>query len=242
MIKTRTEQAYLTDLKESINIFDQRRVTTELDFSNSTYSGDETLGEMLSVVGVDDIENLQEGILSMPIKGLKNIAFKLSKQAGSLEGMRASKKDLQPIANKVKPEMIKKQIKSMADSKGIPSDEIKKAEVSILRVFTGAMQTLSIFTNPIGWILLLVALIKSGDVKTFREEFSSMLKEMEKSTKNIDSEFEQSTALGSLAIKLLLFCLIPPWVQSVVLYPLAVVYGLFSYFTFIVAFLGQFGK
>ena len=241
MVSTLTEQAYLINLKESIRVPNTHNL---LDFSESSYTGNETFGELLIEMGIDiDTEILEEGILSMPINSMKSLVAKLMGQTGSVDGMKQSKKTLEPMAKKIKPSMIEKQISSMATSKGISDSEIQKSKMELTRAIAGGSNVVNLFISPIGWILLLIALIKSGNIATFKKEFSAMIDEIKKSmSTGSDSPFDDSTELGAQSVKFLLYCLIPPWIQAVILYPLALVYAIAAYFAFVLIFLDQFGK
>lgn len=235
------ETVYLNSLKESIKIPHNFSYDVTMDFSLSeTYTGKETLGELLTDAGID-FNILEEGILSMPINKIKNMVTQVTANSGNIEGLKKTKKMLGGLANKVKPAELQKKIHSMGVAKGVDKKDIDSAFEKIMRLF-GVANLVASFTNPLGWIVLIVALIKAGSLEEFNRGISEAINELGKSVSNTGSKFEDTMALQSTVMKMLLVCMIPPWIQAVVLGPIAIVYALMAYVVFVIEFLNVFGK
>jgi uncharacterized membrane protein len=88
--------------------------------------------------------------------------------------------------------------------------------------------------TPIGWILIIVSLVKSGSFEKFSDNVKEMMSEIEKGIQKSEGKFNTALTLGSTAWKLILVCLIPPWFQSVVLMPAVGILMLVAFILYII--------
>jgi hypothetical protein len=233
------EKEYLNYLKESLS-FSVKEYENIIDFSNNPiYVGTESVGDILVEEGI--IKNyLEEGILTIPIDKLKQIFSKLMINSSTIEGLKNTEKIFGGIAKKIKGTEIPKKIIQIAETKGISDSQVNSSFEQILRML-GLLQIGFYFLAPITWIIVLIALAKSGSFDDFQKHLKSATDELLNSIDKKDSNFEKSMMLQSLVLKLLLACLIPPWIQGVILTPIILVLMLIAYLQFIVEFLKQFG-
>jgi hypothetical protein len=238
MIPTLTEQQYLSTLKESSGQAIGSFVGL-LDFSlNETYTGNETIGELLHNEGITSIF-IEEGIASLPINKLKSISARLMTNAGSKEGLENTKKMFGSMAARIKPADLAQQAQKMGASKGIDEAQIKSGFEKVMRFF-GVLNLASSLLNPLGRVVVLVALIKAGNFKDFIKGIEESVTEIGKSVERTDSKFEETMKIQAEVMRLLFFCMIPPWIQAIVFAPIMFVMAIYGYVIFVIEFLKQF--
>lgn len=236
-----SENSYLHALKESEKLKPKNILTTPLDFSlNENYTGEESIYELLVANGVQ-MDVLEEGALAMPINKLKGVVAKATADSGTVEGIKKTVSSYGGLARAVKPEAIKNQAMALAQTKGISDKEVLDTFNQVTRFLSLVTVGGQVISNPIAWVVIIIALIKSGDLDTFKKQFKATLNELNKGIQRKDSKFEGSLEMLSTAWKLLLICFIPPWIQIVILSPLAGLYAFVGLIHFAIDFLNQFG-
>jgi len=241
-MKVIVEQAYLNDLKQSIQITDPLVLKTEMNFTKSKYTGQETIAEILQEYGIDlGDELLTEGLFSTPINKLKGMVSSLGKDIGDMEGLKRIKKKFGSMASRVSTGTLEKKAVQMGAAKDVDEKEIQSAFSIITRALSAYSSALAAVTTPLGWLVLLVALIKSGDLPTFKKNFKEAISELGKAIKNTGTEYEKAISMFSEAYKMLFICLIPPWIQALVFMPVAGILAFIAYILMAIAFLDHFG-
>jgi len=220
---------YLEMLKES---------TINAQPSVKNYSlnwGEDLIEDILIREGIFlDESVLNEGIFSMPINKIKSIAGGITQDISSPEGLKKIKEKYGKMASSITPSDLKNQAVKLAASKGISEEEVNSTFEKILRALvTLKLATFTILT-PIGWILIIVSLIKSGSMDSFGKNIKEMMAEIAKGIDRKEGKFDQVLNLGSTAWKFILVCLIPPWFQAVVLAPAAGILIILAFILYIV--------
>jgi len=238
-----SEKYYLTDLKESTIAINTKLVKFDMDFSKSKYTGSETLKEILKDSGIDfGNEVLTEGIFDVPIDKIKAMASKVSQNLNNMEGLQKIQNMFGGLTSKLSISDIKNYSLKLGATKGVEEKKLLTLFDRILRSLSAAVSLTTILTTPLGWLIILIALIKAGDFKTFEKNVDDLLKEIKKGAQYGSGEFDVALEIGSIAYGFFLACLIPPWIQVFVFMPAAALFCFISFIFFVVAFLGQFGK
>jgi len=236
------EQAYLNDLKRSTIVNNRLLLQAEMDFTKSKYTGQETIAEILQEYGVElDEDLLSEGMFSVPINKLKNMVMSVGKDVGNLEGLKNIKKKFGGMASKVTNDTMKQKAVQIAATKNIDEKEV----ASIFDMVARAMSAYSfggfVIGSPFGWLLIIVALLKAKDFESFKKNISDAITDLGKSITKTGTEFEEAMDLYAWAYKLVMICFIPPWIQAIVLMPLAGVYAFIGLILMSLKFLDYFG-
>lgn len=233
---------YLSNLKESVIILNPKLTRDEIDFSGSTYTGNETIGDLLKESGfILENEILNEAIFDTSISKIKSMASTISNNINDMEGMKKIKSSLGGLASKLSISDIKNYALKLAATKGVDEKATLGAFSMLLRVLATASNSIALIT-PLGWLILIIALIKAGDLDTFRNNVNDSIKELKRAIEHGSGPFDSALSMGAVSWGLALACLLPPWIQQIVFAPLSILFGIASFVMFIIAFLDQFGK
>ena len=170
------------------------------------------------------------------------MASKIQSNLSSIEGFKKINNMFGKFKGAVSPEKIKSYAVGLGTSKGLTDKQVVSEWDKVMRFLAtvGAGMT-AISVWPLTAIIVIVALIKSGDFNTFVSNLKDAMSEIRKGITQTNSDFEAAMQVGALAWTYFMVCLIPPWIQAIVLMPASAIVSLFAFVYFVAAFLKQFG-
>lgn len=220
---------YLEILKESTFIANPGLSTKNINFGN------ELMVDVLIQEGFFlDESVLNEGIFDIPMTKMKSIVGDITGKLSSKEGTEQIVKKYGKMTSSFSVSDLKNQAVKLAATKGIEEEKVLSFFERIMRALTVGSNLTSVILNPLGWVFIIICLIKSGGIEQFKKNLNDISSELYKSLDTGGGKFEDAVSLGSTAWKLILVCFIPPWIQFVVLMPAAALISLIGFIMFLV--------
>jgi hypothetical protein len=165
---------------------------------------------------------------------LKSMAGSVTSSLGSPDGLQKISQKYGKMASSVSISDLKTQAVKFAASKGISDKQVNSTFEKIVRA-VGAWSVLyPLVVTPLGWFILFIGLIKSGSVKQFNKNTEQILNQLRANITSREGNFNTTVELASIAFTLFLACLIPPFIQSVILAPIMGILAFLAYVMFII--------
>ena len=185
----------------------------------------ESIGDILSKELGLDKDILTEGIFDLPVNKVKSMIKNF--QTNDPEKLKKATNRFKSSAEKVGVKKIEDSAYNLSRSINIDDKEVASTFTKITRAI--AVFQIGMFTtiNPLGWALVIIAIImciaKKKPLSEFGDEIVKRIGDGANHIKKDDTTIEKAIALMSIGNRLMLYCFIPPFLQVIILLPIAMI-------------------